>query len=111
MFFGGCASSGEKDKAPLLQSAVQLRANAGETIRVIGTARYLRASGPSIAGDDFEVRVYPNSAWGAELDGKQIEVTGRLNDSRTTTPPDPSVRPGEYWLSDVKWTAVTEKKP
>jgi hypothetical protein len=107
----GCQSTEQEKKAPLLTSAVQLHPNGGETIRVVGTARYLKVSGPSIAGKDFEIRVYPTSAWGSELDGQKIEVTGVLNDSSETTPPDPSVRPGEYWLSDVKWTRVTEKKP
>lgn len=98
----GCAQ--HEEKAPLLHSAFELSPNAGETIRVIGTARYLKVVGPSVAGADFDVRVYPKTAWGPELDGKQVEVTGRLNDSRQTTPPDPSINPGEYWLSDVKWT-------
>ena len=106
----GCQSAEERDKAPLLASAVQLHSNAGAKIRIVGTARYLKAAGPSIAGTDFEIRVYPQTAWGPSLDGQEIEVTGRLNDSRVTTPPDPSVRPGEYWLSDVKWSKVTEKK-
>jgi hypothetical protein len=106
----GCASDKDQHKAPLLSSAFQLHSNAGETIRVIGTARYLKVSGPSIAGDDFEIRVYPSNAWGPDLDGKTIEVTGRLNDSRVTVAPDPTISPGQYWLSDVKWTPVTENK-
>ena len=109
-FVAGCQSTEEQNKAPLLSSAVQLHGNAGETIRVIGTARYLKAVGPSIAGKDFDVRVYPANLWGPELDGKQIEVTGRLNDSSNTTPPDPSIRPGEYWFSDVKWAPVPTEK-
>lgn len=95
----GCASSPEK--APLLAHRAELQVNAGETVRVEGTARYSRVTGPSVAGDDFEVRVYPRTIWGPETDGKKVEVTGKLNDSNKTTPPDPSITPGEYWLSDA----------
>ena len=104
----GCASSNER-KAPQLVSRVQLQSNVGETIRIEGTAHYLQVAGPSIAGEDFEIRVYPRSAWGRELDGKSIEVTGRLNDSAHATPPDPSLTPGEYWLSEVTWKLMERK--
>jgi hypothetical protein len=106
----GCASS--PDKAPLLAHRAQLQVNAGETVRVEGTARFSHVSGPSVAGDDFEVRVYPRTIWGPETDGKKVEVTGKLNDSNRTTPPDPSITPGEYWLSDATLapTDAAEKK-
>lgn len=97
----GC-STGEK-KVPALRSQAELKPNAGEIIRIDGTAHWLKISGPSIAGDDFEIRVYPRNAWGQEMDGVKVEVTGKLNDSLHTTPPDPSLSPGEYWLSDTKW--------
>jgi hypothetical protein len=103
----GCESDPKKkDKAPILQAAVQLENNAGEKIRIVGTARYMKTTGPTIAGADFEIKVYPKDVWGPEMDGKQVEVTGRLNDSRSTTPPDPSINPGEYWLSDATWMPV-----
>ncbi len=104
----GCSSH---EKAPQLRSAAQLRSNVGQSIRVVGTARYLKASGPSVAGTDFEIRVYPTNAWGPELDGKPVEVTGRLNDTHSITPPDPSINPGEYWLSNATWTPQLESKP
>jgi hypothetical protein len=97
----GCASSPEK--AALLAHRAQLQFNVGETVRVIGTARYSKASGPSVAAEDFELRVYPRTIWGADADGKRVEVTGMLNDSNKTTPPDPSITPGEYWLSQSSW--------
>ena len=100
----GCSSS--NDKAPRLGSKLELQPNLGQTIRIEGTARYLRATGPLIAGDDFQIRVFPRDAWGAELDGKKIEVTGKLNDSAHATAPDPSVNPGEYWLSDSTWKLI-----
>jgi hypothetical protein len=108
-FIAGCASSSEP---PRLSSRLELKPNVGEIVRVEGTARYLKIAGPSIAGDDFEIRVYPRTLWGPELDGKKIQVIGRLNDSAHATPPDPSLNPGEYWLGDATWkpAVVTEKK-
>ena len=107
--FTGCASS--EDKAPRLASKLELRPNVGQTVRIEGIARYQKATGPMIAGDDFQIRVYPRTAWGPELDGKKIELTGRLNDSAHATPPDPSLNPGEYWLGESTWKiAVPETK-
>src|SRR5437660_8135982 len=97
-------------KAPLLSSVTQLKPNIGEVIRIEGTARYLRVAGPSVAGDDFEIRVYPKTVWGAELEGTKVVVTGKLNDSDSTTPPDPSLSPGEYWLSEATWKLPEPKK-
>ena len=105
----GCASS--EDKAPRLDSKLQLRPNVGQTVRIEGTARYLKATGPMIAADDFQIRVYPRTAWGSEMDGNKIELTGRLNDSAHAIPPDPSLNPGEYWLGESTWKlAIPEKK-
>ena len=96
---------------PQLSSKLELRPNLGEIVRVEGTARYLKISGPTIAADGFEIRVYPRTLWGPELDGQKIQVIGRLNDSSHATPPDPSLNPGEYWLGDSTWKpAVPEKK-
>ena len=92
----------EEPIAPRLSSREQLKPNVGETIRIEGTAHYLRDTGPSVAGQDFEVRVYPRNIWGPEMEGKKIEVTGRLEDSKHVTPPDPSLSTGEYWLADTK---------
>ena len=104
----GCNSN--ENKAPLLASRQQLKPSVGETVRVDGTARYLKTAGPSIAGDDFEIRVYPKNIWGPEMDGKKVEVTGHLNDSAHATPPDPSLSPGEYWLSEATWKLPEAKK-
>jgi len=102
----GCNSTPEK--APLLAHRAQLQVNPGETVRVVGTARYSHETGPSVAGEDFQLRVYPRNLWGADADGKRVEVTGKLNDSNRTTPPDPSITPGEYWLSDASWLPAEE---
>ncbi len=105
----GCASS--EEHAPRLDSKTQLRVNIGQTVRIEGTARYLKATGPMIAGEDFQVRVYPRTVWGPEMDGKKLEVTGQLNESSHMTPPDPSLNPGEFWLSETKWKLpLPEKK-
>lgn len=107
--FSGCASS--EDKAPRLNSKLQLHPNVGQSVRIEGTARYLKATGPMIAAEDFQIRVYPRTAWGPEMDGKKIELTGRLNDSAHAIPPDPSLNPGEYWLGESTWKiAVPENK-
>ena len=93
-----------------LSSSLDLKPNVGEIIRVEGVAHYLKATGPSIAAEGFEIRVYPRTAWGAELDGKRIQVIGRLNDSAHATPPDPSLNPGEYWLADSTWKPQLSEK-
>jgi hypothetical protein len=105
ILLGGC---GSHDSAPLLAKRDLLSINSERQVRVIGIARYLQATGPSIASDDFELRVYPRHSWGPSLDGQRIEVTGTLHDSSHTTPPDPSLEPGEYWMSDVHWKHVPE---
>jgi hypothetical protein len=99
----GCVSN---EKAPLLSHRAQLQFNTDQIVRVVGTARYSKVTGPSVVGSDFELRVYPTSAWGPEENGKQVEVTGKIHDATQETPPDPSVLPGEYWIGDAKWTAV-----
>lgn len=104
----GCA--GSDDKAPRLGSKLELQPNIGQTVRIEGTARYLKVTGPAIAGEDFQIRVYPRTVWAAEADGKKIEVTGRLNDSVHMTPPDPSLNPGEYWLSETTWKYATPEQ-
>lgn len=104
----GCA--GSEDKAPRLGSKLELQPNIGLAVRIEGTARYLKATGPMIVGEDFQIRVYPRTLWGAELDGKKIEVTGHLNDSAHMTPPDPSLNPGEYWLSETTWKHATPEQ-
>jgi hypothetical protein len=103
----GCVSN---DRAPLLSHRTELQFNTDQTVRVVGTARYSKVTGPSIVGEDFELRVYPTSAWGAELNGKRVEVTGKIHDAAQATPPDPSVLPGEYWIGDAKWTPAVESK-
>jgi hypothetical protein len=95
----------QEPMAPRLSTKVQLKPNVGEIIRIVGTAHYLRDTGPSVAGDDFEVRVYPRNLWGPEMDGKKVELTGRLEDSKHVTPPDPSLTAGEYWVADAKLKA------
>lgn len=100
----GCVSN---DKAPLLSHRAELQFNTDQVVRVVGTARYSQVTGPSVVGGDFELRVYPTNAWGPEENGKQVEVTGKVHDAAQATPPDPSVLPGEYWIGDAKWTAVT----
>ncbi len=97
-------------QAPLLSDITQLKPNLGEVIRIEGTARYLHTAGPSVAGKDFEVRVYPTNVWDAKMDGTKVIVTGRLEDSTHSTPPDPSLTPGEYWLSDSTWKLPEVKK-
>src|SRR4051794_21138381 len=92
----------EEPPAPRLSTKVQLKPNVGETVRIVGKAHYLRDTGPSVAGDDFEVRVYPPNLWGPEMEGKQVELTGRLEDAKHSTPPDPSLLTGEYWLADAR---------
>jgi hypothetical protein len=113
---GGCPPQPQEDNerpAPLLRLGEDLQSNIGLVIRIEGTAHYLKVAGPSVAGDDFEVRVYPRTVWGPEMDGKMVTVTGRLERSDHALPPDPSVTPGEYWLADAKWKprpAATEKE-
>jgi hypothetical protein len=107
---GGCPHhppEEEERPAPRLRVREDLQSNLGLVIRIEGTAHYLKVAGPSVAGDDFEVRVYPRTVWGAEMDGKMVTVTGRLEKSDHATPPDPSVTPGEYWLADAKWKPRT----
>jgi hypothetical protein len=104
----GCTHN--EQKAPLLSSKSQLIPNVGQVIRIEGTARYLTVAGPSIAGEDFEIRVYPRTVWDAKMNGTKVEVTGRLNDSKLATPPDPTLSPGEYWLSEATWKLPEAKK-
>jgi len=86
----GCASN---EKAPLLSRRAELQFNTDQTVRIIGTARFSKVTGPSVIGDDFELRIYPTNVWGAEADGKRVEVTGKVHNSAQATPPDPSVLP------------------
>ena len=105
----GCGSS--ERTAPRLTSHLQLGPNVGQVIEVDGTAHFLRAVGPSVAGDDFEIRIFPRSIWGADMDGRKVQVIGRLNNSTYAVPPDPSFNTGEYWLSETTWKpAPLEKK-
>ena len=101
----GCMSH---DKAPLLAHRAELQFNTDQVVRIVGTAHYSKVTGPSVVGSDFEIRVYPTNAWGPDEDGKKVEVTGTIHDAAQQTPPDPSVLPGEYWIGDAKWTAVTD---
>ena len=101
IFLAGCTH--HEIPAPLLSDVTQLKPNIGQVIRIEGTAHYLHTAGPSVAGKDFEVRVYPRGVWDAETDGKKVIVTGRLENGTHMTPPDPSISPGEYWLSDSTW--------
>jgi hypothetical protein len=116
LLLGGCTHQQPEEEerpAPLLSLREDLQSNIGLVIRIEGTAHYLHVAGPSVAGKDFEVRVYPRTLWGAELDGQPVTVTGRLEKSDHSTPPDPSVTPGEYWLADSKWkprSTTTEGK-
>jgi hypothetical protein len=108
IFLPGCTH--HEWKAPLLSDVTQLKPNLGQVIRIEGTARYLHVAGPSIAGKDFEIRVYPRDVWNEQMNGTKLEVTGRLEDSSHSTPPDPSLLPGEYWLSDATWKLPEVKK-
>jgi hypothetical protein len=103
----GCPSHQGPEDLPLLgrhlSSRLDLIPNVGETVLITGTARYLKIAGPSVAADDFEVRIYPTNVWGPEMDGKRVQVSGRLETSTHISPPDPSITPGEYWLADAKW--------
>ena len=109
LFLAGCGS-GERT-APRLTSRLQLIPNVGQVIEIDGTAHFLHAVGPSVAGDDFEIRLFPRSVWNADMDGQKVQVIGRLNNSSHATPPDPSFGTGEYWLSETTWKpAPLEKK-
>jgi len=101
LLFAGCAS--EERTAPCLNSRLQLGPNVGQLIEIDGTAHFLRAVGPSVAGDDFEIRIFPRSIWGTDMDGRKVLVIGRLNNSSHATAPDPSFSAGEYWLSETTW--------
>jgi hypothetical protein len=108
LFLAGCGSS--ERAAPRLTSRLQLGSNAGQLVEIDGTAHFLRAVGPSVAGDDFEIRILPRAIWGADMDGRKVRVIGRLNNSSRATPPDPSFSAGEYWLSDTTWKPVPLEK-
>jgi hypothetical protein len=103
LFLAGCASG-----AASLTGRSDLQPNVGQTVRIIGTAHFYKIGCPSVATDEFEVFVYPRNLWGMEAQGKKVEVTGRLNDTRRMVPPDPYINPGEYWLSDSTWKSVTQ---
>jgi hypothetical protein len=100
-FAGGCGQS--HNEPPRLMERQELKPNVGQQILIEGTARYQKVTGPLIAANDFQIRIYPRNLWGAEMDGKKVRVTGMLNDSDHSTPPDPSLEPGEYWLSDTAY--------
>ena len=104
IFLCGCGS--HDDEGRLLSKRNLLAINTQTKVRVIGVARYMRTTGPSVDSEDFELRVYPTESWGSSLDGQRIEVIGVLHDTAHSTPPDPSIEPGEYWLSDVHWKRV-----
>jgi hypothetical protein len=108
MLLTGCTHN--EQLAPLLSTKTQLIPNVGQVIRIEGTARYLTVVGPSIAGEDFEIRVYPKTVWDVKMNNTKVIVTGRLNDSTHSTPPDPTLSPGEYWLSEATWKLPETKK-
>ena len=104
----GCAN---EKQGLLLTQRTELKANLTQLVRIDGVARFQSITGPAIETPQFVVRVYPTNAWGADVAGKQVSVIGKLLESSVSTPPDPSVNPGEYWLSEATWKLIPAEKP
>ena len=107
IFQAGCSSQ----QGLSLTSRNELKPNLGQIVRIDGIAHFQSITGPAIATDNFEVRVYPRTLWGADVSGKRVSVVGKLLQSTVSTPPDPSVNPGEYWLSESTFTLTPSEKP